>query len=293
MARKKKTTVDTAKDKAAKQKKILILLVVVLAGAIAYAMHTMSSLNGGSTGGSSKPQAVAAGQIAPPTSAPAAATGALPAAPSLAATPLPTAGASTAAPSGTDSSSLVSVVVPKAGQGQLESFTRFASKDPFAAGLPSAPSAGSGSKGSGSSGSGSTPATPPAPPSPPPSSAVISVNGSSESVSSGANFPAANPVASTNGIFQLVSLTAHTAKVAIAGGSYAGGSATVTLKENKPVTLVNTADGTRYTLVLYPQGSVAPGAAAGASSGGSSSAPSTPSTPSTPSAPGTTTTSGG
>ena len=290
MARKKKTTADTAKDKAAKQKKILILLVVVLAGAIAYAMHTMSSLNSGSTGGASKPQAVAAGQIAPPTSAPAAATGALPAAPSLAATPLPVDPAAAAAPTGTDSSSLVSVVVPKASQGQLESFTRFASKDPFAAGLPSAPSSGSGTKGSGSSGSGSTPAPPPAPPSPPPSSAVISVNGSSESVSSGLNFPAANPVASANGLFQLVSVSAHTVKVAIVGGSYAGGSPTVTLKENKPVTLVNTADGTRYTLVLYPQGTVAPGAASGAASGASSSSGSSsaPSAPSSPSAPATT-----
>ncbi len=287
MARKKKTA-DAAKDKAAKQKKILILLVVFLALAVAYAMKTMSSLNSGSTGGSGKPQAVAAGQIAPPSSAPAA----LPAAPSLAATPLPVDPAATAAaPSGTDASSLVSVVVPKAGQGQLESFTRFASKDPFAAGLPATPSSG-GSKGSGSSGSGSTPTTPPAPPSPPPSSAVISVNGSSESVSSGMNFPAANPVSSANGLFQLVSLTAHAAKVAIVGGSYAGGSPTVTLKENKPVTLVNTADGTRYTLVLYPQGSVASGASSGASSGSSSSSSSASSSPGTAS-PATTTTSGG
>ena len=280
MARKKKTA-DAAKDKAAKQKKILILLVVFLALAVAYAMHTMSGLNSGSTGGSSKPQAVAAGQIAPPSSAPAA----LPAAPSLAATPRPADPAATTAPSGTDASSLISVVVPKAGQGQLESFTRFASKDPFAAGLPATPSSG-GSKGSGSSGSGSTPATPPTPPSPPPSSAVISVNGSSESVPSGMNFPAANPVSSANGLFQLVSLAAHTAKVAIVGGSYAGGSPTVTLKENKPVTLVNTADGTRYTLVLYPQGSVASATSSGASSSSSGSS-------SAPSSPGTTTTSGG
>jgi hypothetical protein len=32
----------------------------------------------------------------------------------------------------------------------------------------------------------------------------------------------------------------------------------LTLKVGKPVTLVNTADGTRYTLVLQPQGTVAP-----------------------------------
>jgi hypothetical protein len=49
--------------------------------------------------------------------------------------------------------------------------------------------------------------------------------------------------------------------VAIAGGSYASGSQTLTLKANKPVTLVNTADGTRYTLMLSSQGTAAPGAA--------------------------------
>ena len=39
-------------------------------------------------------------------------------------------------------------------------------------------------------------------------------------------------------------------KVGIAGGTLTGGSQTVTLKKGKKVTLVNTADGTRYELVL-------------------------------------------
>jgi hypothetical protein len=49
---------------------------------------------------------------------------------------------------------------------------------------------------------------------------------------------------------------------------------------NKPVTLVNTADGTRYTLLLYPQGtSVSAGSSAGGSSSGSATpAPTTPTT---------------
>ena len=55
-------------------------------------------------------------------------------------------------------------------------------------------------------------------------------------------------------MFQLVSLSASTARVSVVGGSYASGSPTLTLKVNKPVTLVNTADGTRYTLTLQPQG---------------------------------------
>jgi hypothetical protein len=104
------------------------------------------------------------------------------------------------------------------------------------------------------------------------------VNAAPESVSSGANFPAANPNASANGVFNLRSLTATTATVAIVGGSYASGSQTITLHVNKPVTLVNTADGTRYTLMLNPQGTVAP---AGASSG-SSTVPSSPVVPATP-----------
>jgi hypothetical protein len=87
-------------------------------------------------------------------------------------------------------------------------------------------------------------------------------------------------------LFQLISLTAKSAKVAVVGGSYASGSQTLTLNANKPVTLVNTADGTRYTLLLYPQGTAAP-AAAGAAPPSGGSAPSAP----TPTAPaGTTTT---
>jgi hypothetical protein len=69
------------------------------------------------------------------------------------------------------------------------------------------------------------------------------------------NFPqpsAADPTVVP--LFHLVSVTAHTATISIAGGSYATGAPTVTLKENKPVTLMNTADGTRYTLVLKPLG---------------------------------------
>ncbi len=277
----RKSTADTAKDKAAKQKKIVIGLAVFLALAVAYAVHTMSGLNGAPA--SSKPQAVAAGAAPPPTTA---ASTPAPAAPSLAGSPVastPAPTGSTATPTSSDASQLVSVVIPVADPGQLQSFSRFESKDPFssssAAGKPGSGSSG-GTKGSG--GSGAPPKTPPPPPTPPapvPTTAVISVNGTSETVASGMNFPAANPVATTNGLFQLVSLTAHSATITIVGGSYASGSQTLTLKENKPVTLVNTADGTRYTLVLFPQGTIAPTSPAGGSSA--------------PSSPGTSTTSGG
>ena len=44
------------------------------------------------------------------------------------------------------------------------------------------------------------------------------------------------------------------AKIGIAGGALASGAGTVTLRPGKPVTLVNTADGTRYELKLVSTG---------------------------------------
>jgi hypothetical protein len=75
-------------------------------------------------------------------------------------------------------------------------------------------------------------------------SAVISVNGVKEGVNVKVDFPADAP------LFHLVSLTKKTAKISVSGGSLANGSQTLTLRRNKPLTLVNTADGTRYRLVL-------------------------------------------
>jgi len=74
--------------------------------------------------------------------------------------------------------------------------------------------------------------------------ATITVNGVASLVSVGTSFPAASPV------FKLASVTPRAAKIAIAGGSYENGEATVTLAKGKTVTLMNTADGTRYVLRL-------------------------------------------
>jgi hypothetical protein len=297
MAKKQSKPADAAKDKAAKQKKMAIGLVCLLAVAMAYAVHTMMALNGGTP--SSKPQAVDPATAAATT--PAATASPAPAAPTLAgAQPVtdPAAAAAAAAgPSATGSTQLLAAVSPPADAGQLLSFSRFESKDPFAGGAGSvSTSGGSGSgSGSGSGGtSGSTPASPPvvppAPPVPPPSSAVIAVNGLSELVATGAAFPVASPSAGSNGLFELRSLTAKTAKIAVVGGSYASGSQTLTLTVNKSVTLVNTADGTRFTLVLYPQGTAAP--AAGSAGGASTPAAPPAATPTTPTTPTTTTTGG-
>lgn len=135
---------------------------------------------------------------------------------------------------------------PQPASGQLLSFDRFTSKDPFlqqgtaetAGPAPTQPK---------------TPQPPPPPPTPAPApkapsgkltSARISVNGEAEKVSVGATFPAADPV------FRLVSLTKTSAKIAIAGGSLSTGDSAVTLTKGKKLTLMNTADGTRYELLL-------------------------------------------
>ena len=75
-------------------------------------------------------------------------------------------------------------------------------------------------------------------------SALITVNGAPSQVNLRLNFPTAAP------LFHLISLTKKTAKVSVVGGSLAGGTPTLTLRRDRPVTLVNTADGTRYKLEL-------------------------------------------
>jgi hypothetical protein len=185
--------------------------------------------------------------------------------PSLAA---PTLGGSEA-PASTSStdSSLASSSAPPVADGQLSSFSLFASKDPFAqqlsdeaptsssgpsaggstsTGRSSVPRGGSGESASSSGGRASAPR---------PGTAVISVNGTLYSVAVGNDFPeASSSDASIQPLFHLVSVTAHSAKISIVGGSYANGAPAVTLQENKPVTLMNTADGTRYKLILKPVG---------------------------------------
>lgn len=178
---------------------------------------------------------------------------------------------------------------PVAMEGQLVSFSRFESKDPFAQQLaatssngetgteappatppPSSPPVSSppastppastppastppastppASAPPSPAPSPSPPATPPPPSEPPadpaPSSATISVNGVSETVQLGGAFPKANP------LFRLVAIKDGVAKIGIAGGSLKDGAQTASLQAGKPLTLMNTADGTRYVLRL-------------------------------------------
>ena len=171
----------------------------------------------------------------------------------------------------TDSTGSLVAAGPTVQDGQLTSFSRFASKDPFSQQLSDDQTTSS--SGGSSSGGSANPGIPSvAGKAPKPGSAVISVNGTLYTVATKTDFPqpsATDPTVVP--LFHLVSVTAHTATISIAGGSYATGAPTVTLRENKPVTLMNTADGTRYTLVLKPLGTAVP---TGKATSGSGSTPS-------------------
>jgi hypothetical protein len=154
--------------------------------------------------------------------------------------------------------------VPAPESGQLLAFGLFRTKDPFvqqlklngatgssgAVPVSSGPTGAAGPATGGSTGGGTAvkPAAKPAPaptaPAAAPTTAVISINGAPESVDVGGTFPSSDPY------FKLVSLTKKGAKISIAGGSLENGAPTVTLTKNKPLTLMNTADGTRYVLRL-------------------------------------------
>jgi hypothetical protein len=218
------------KAKAKRQKIVLAVLGVVLVGVLAWQIPGMLAIM------NKKPAAPATTTAAPVAPAPG----------------VPAAGTPVSAvPSGT----LVdSDPAAQAGGGQLVSFDRFASKDPFqqqlgqrtapAAARAPAAKTGTPSPGGGGSGSGSAPAPQPPAPASSPTSARISVNGVAEQVDVGGTFPAQDPV------FVLVSVTKSTAKVGISGGSLDTGSRTVTLRRGKKLTLQNTADGAQYELVL-------------------------------------------
>jgi hypothetical protein len=80
---------------------------------------------------------------------------------------------------------------------------------------------------------------------------TISVNGVRQTVASGATFPPSDPV------FVLVAEHpgSRSVEIGVAGGAYSGGSKTANLKLGRPLTLVNTATGARYRLVLISVGS--------------------------------------
>jgi hypothetical protein len=270
MARKSKQ--DVAKAKAAKQKKIAIGGGVLLLALLAYqAPKMMKMLNQ-----KPKPPIVSAVPATPGSTSVAPTDPSSLAAPTLGGTPT---AAAPATGSDASPSNLVSAVPVSPDPGQLEAFNRLATKDPFAVQVSSSgagASSGSGKKGGGGGSATKPPAvttppptTTPTPPAPAPSSATISLNGEQLSVGVGTDFPQSGATFNRVGaIFHLVSLTAKAAKISIVGGSYADGANAITLTMGKPLTLQNTADGTRYVLILEP-------AAAQSGTSGSSTTPST------------------
>jgi hypothetical protein len=258
-----------AKAKAKKQKVIAIggavLLVAILAFEIPNTMKLMKQSSGQSSTSSSQPAAA----TTTTTASTAPATGTPPADGSL--TPPTLSGSATASTPASSSGLVNSDPAPAASDGQLGNLDQFVAKDPFKQQLAvtgsTDASSGSSDSSSGSGDGGSTGKTPtppsadgsavpptdttsgPTAPTPPvadPTIATISVNGASQDVQAGGTFPKS----ASQPFFRLVSLGPTSVKIGIAGGSLAGGDPTVTLAKGKKLTLMNTADGTKYVLQL-------------------------------------------
>ena len=240
-----KRTVDPLKAKQKKQKIILAVLGVIFLGIMGFqGPRTWKQLH---------PPPPPPPRHTETTPTPATGT------PSLAA---PTLRGAAEGPTTAGTGELAEATPPPVQDGQLASFSRFASKDPFAQQLmeksdrPSSSAAGSSSAGGSSNVPSSSSSSPPVSGrEPTPGTAVISVDGTLYTVPVGTDFPQASATdPSIVPLFHLISATAHSAKISIVGGSYSTGATAVTLKENVPVTLMNTADGTRYKLILKPIG---------------------------------------
>jgi len=158
------------------------------------------------------------------------------------------------------------------GEGQLRTFSLFASKDPFKQQVSDeAASAATPSASSPAPAAAAAPAHPAAAPVAPvakPSApgptastsakpgtakpkktrvaptALILVNGKGQLVGAKDVFPKQTKV------FKLVSLKHGLARIAVVGGSYANGAPTIDLRVGKKLTLLNTATGDRYVLKL-------------------------------------------
>ena len=252
--------IDPLKAKQAKQKKIAIGGFVVLLAVLGFqGPKTLKMLKGPQPVASTAPATTAPAGVAPAPGAVAPggiAAGAVP--------PLATAAAELSAVADSDAS-------PEAEQGQLATFERFASKDPFAqqatavAAPPAAAPAdgtkapptdakagaepstgGSAGSGDGATDAGFTTGGSTDEPTEIAAATSIAVNGVAEDVAVDGAFPTEEPT------FLLVKLAKNgkSVEIGIAGGEYASGGETITLGLGKKLTLQNTADGSRYELKL-------------------------------------------
>jgi hypothetical protein len=258
--------VDPLKAKEAKQKKIAIGGAVLLLALLGFqGPKTLKMLKGPG------PQTVATATTTSSTSTTPAPT-----------TPIGGVTDPTAAPVATGGADLASVAdsdqAPVIEPGQLATFERFSSKDPFAqqaepvkaapkpadvedgtdkapvADKGGEPKADSGKSDAGTDG-GFTTGGGTAAPATPATATSISVNGVAEDVAVEGAFPKDEPT------FVLVSLAedGKSVEIGIAGGEYASGGETMKLTFGKKITLQNTADGSRYEIELLSiQGVVTP-----------------------------------
>jgi hypothetical protein len=198
--------------KAAKQKKLLFVLVPIFLGlAVWQGPKTLKALTGGNAA-----------------SAPPAAT--LPA-PTTPAATTPTA---TLPESGSGLNETDPLIDPL--EGQLVSFSSFESKDPFAGlgedGVPTTTTP-----------DGTTPTTGGEEPDTA-TRAVIEVNGSSEDVAVGDDFPASDPA------FRLIAVEGDTVEIGLVSGSFSTGTEVIKIDVGETYILVSETDGSRYVIRL-------------------------------------------
>ena len=257
---------DLAVQKAKRQKRFVIVGLVLLIGVLAFQVprlmkHFNSSTNVVDTNLAATPPTPAAGATVPAATVP-----------GTAVTP-------PAAPGALPATDRVTVAP---GSGQLVSFGLFKSKDPFvqqltttpadttAAPTPAAPITTPASTGKSPVASAPTnaspvsfppqttpstttpasvvappPATTPTTPTTPPGTVAIKIGGACQVVALRGTFPKGVD------IFRVESIgTDGSIKISVNGGTYESGAATVTLKKGSKLTLMNTADGSRYVLQL-------------------------------------------
>jgi hypothetical protein len=141
--------------------------------------------------------------------------------PAVQATALPLPTGTTSTPSGTETGLPESDVQPDLLDGQLLSFSRFGGRDPF---VPLAPPGALDSA-------------------PADDAATVEVNGTSESLSVGDQFPASDPT------FRLVSVTASSVQVGLVSGAFSDGAETITIGVGQTLVLMAD-DGARYSVKL-------------------------------------------
>ncbi len=219
MPRKRKSAEAALKAKERKQKKLLIVLAPVFLG---LAVWQGPKMYGTLLGGSPPPEA------AEVTTAPTATT---PVAPGT--TPPPPAGqlADTEVP-------------PEPNPAKLISFSLFGGKDPFLSPHPSTDPTAPAPTSSPSTPSSSSPSSGPGGSENEELTAVIEVNGVSETVSLGEEFPTSDPT------FTLAALTLEGATIGVVQGMFETGEETIEIEVGEEVTLVAAPESTQYVVKL-------------------------------------------